>query len=58
MGPPKVNLIFPDEPRVDEPPWTTGPATLAGIDAHFGTGCSGSGENRSQANKSSCRSTW
>jgi hypothetical protein len=34
-GPAKVDLIFLDEPRVDEPPWTAGPATLAGIDAHF-----------------------
>jgi hypothetical protein len=34
-GPAKVDLIFPDQPHTNEPPWTPSPKNLAGIDAHF-----------------------
>jgi hypothetical protein len=34
-GPAKVDLIFPEEPHVHEPPWQPSEANLAAIDAHF-----------------------
>jgi len=34
-GPAKVDLIFPVEPHVDEPPWEPGAQNLDAIDAHF-----------------------
>jgi hypothetical protein len=34
-GPAKVDLIFPVEPHVDEPPWEPGTQNLDAIDAHF-----------------------
>jgi hypothetical protein len=34
-GPAKVDLIFPDEPHADEPPWQPSAENLAAIDAHF-----------------------
>lgn len=34
-GPVKVDLIFADEPRELEPPWTISVGTLPGIDEHF-----------------------
>jgi len=33
--PVKVDLIFPDEPHADEPPWKPSADTLAGMDDHF-----------------------
>jgi hypothetical protein len=35
QGPTKVDLIFPDEPHVDEPPWKPDGGNLDAIDAHF-----------------------
>ncbi|MGZ6557829.1 MAG: nucleotidyltransferase domain-containing protein [Actinomycetota bacterium] len=34
-GPIKVDVIFPLERHVDEPPWQPSATTLAGMDAHF-----------------------
>lgn len=34
-GPAKVDLIFPDEPHEDEPPWQPTRENLAAIDRHF-----------------------
>jgi hypothetical protein len=34
-GPTKVDLIFPDEPHSDEPPWEPAADNLDAIDAHF-----------------------
>jgi predicted nucleotidyltransferase len=34
-GPTKVDLIFPGERHVPEPPWTVAPETLEGIDRHL-----------------------
>jgi len=34
-GPVKVDLIFPGERHVHEPPWRPTAANLAGVDAHF-----------------------
>ena len=34
-GPAKVDLIFPDEPHDNEPPWEPNGANLDAIDAHF-----------------------
>lgn len=34
-GPAKVDLIFPDHPHTNEPPWTASRENLAGIEAHF-----------------------
>lgn len=34
-GPVKVDLILPDEPRVEDPPWRPEPDSLAALDAHF-----------------------
>jgi hypothetical protein len=34
-GPVKVDLIFPEEPHVHEPPWVPGAGNLAAIDAHL-----------------------
>jgi hypothetical protein len=34
-GPVKVDLIFPDEPHLDDPPWRPDADNLAAIDAHF-----------------------
>jgi len=34
-GPAKVDLIFPDEPHDNEPPWEPNAANLDAIDAHF-----------------------
>ena len=34
-GPAKVDLIFPDEPHADEPPWEPTASNLDAIDAHF-----------------------
>ncbi len=34
-GPVKVDLIFPEVPHADEPPWQVCADTLEGIDAHF-----------------------
>jgi hypothetical protein len=34
-GPVKVDLIFPDVPHIDQPPWQVCADTLAGIDVHF-----------------------
>ena len=34
-GPAKVDLIFPDEPHAEEPPWEPRAENLEAIDAHF-----------------------
>lgn len=34
-GPVKVDLIFPDEPHLDDPPWRPDRENLAAVDAHF-----------------------
>jgi hypothetical protein len=34
-GPTKVDLIFPDHPHADEPPWEPSRDNLAEVDAHF-----------------------
>ena len=34
-GPTKVDLIFPDHPHADEPPWEPSRDNLADVDAHF-----------------------
>jgi len=34
-GPVKVDLIFPDEPHLDDPPWRPDRENLAALDAHF-----------------------
>lgn len=34
-GPVKVDLIFPDEPHTDEPPWEPSRENLEAIEAHF-----------------------
>jgi hypothetical protein len=34
-GPAKVDLIFPDEPHSNEPPWEPGDCNLEAIEAHF-----------------------
>ncbi len=34
-GPAKVDLIFPDEPHTEEPPWQPNHGNLGAIDAHF-----------------------
>jgi hypothetical protein len=34
-GPVKVDLIFPDEPHANEPPWQPDRANLEAIEAHF-----------------------
>ena len=34
-GPVKVDLIFPDEPHLDDPPWRPNGENLAAIDEHF-----------------------
>jgi hypothetical protein len=34
-GPAKIDLIFPDEPHVDEPPWEPSRDNLDAIEAHF-----------------------
>jgi hypothetical protein len=34
-GPAKVDLIFPNEPHADEPPWEPSGENLAAVDAHF-----------------------
>jgi hypothetical protein len=34
-GPAKVDLIFPDEPHSNEPPWEPDPDNLDAIEAHF-----------------------
>ena len=34
-GPAKVDLIFPDEPHANEPPWQPNGANLEAIEAHF-----------------------
>ena len=34
-GPTKVDLIFPDEPHTNEPPWQPDHANLEAIEAHF-----------------------
>ncbi len=34
-GPAKVDLIFPDEPHTEEPPWEPNRENLDAIDAHF-----------------------
>ena len=34
-GPVKVDLIFPEEPHVHEPPWAPSAANLQAIDAHL-----------------------
>jgi hypothetical protein len=34
-GPAKVDLIFPEEPHENEPPWQPSAENLADIDAHF-----------------------
>jgi hypothetical protein len=34
-GPTKVDLIFPDEPHANEPPWEPNRGNLDAIDAHF-----------------------
>jgi predicted nucleotidyltransferase len=34
-GPAKVDLLLGGQPHQPEPPWTVGPDTLVGIDAHF-----------------------
>jgi hypothetical protein len=34
-GPVKVDLIFPDEPHLDEPPWRPDRENLVALDAHF-----------------------
>jgi hypothetical protein len=34
-GPVKVDLIFPEEPHVHEPPWVPSAENLAAIDAHL-----------------------
>jgi hypothetical protein len=34
-GPAKVDLIFPKEPHVNEPPWEPNPENLEAIEAHF-----------------------
>jgi hypothetical protein len=34
-GPVKVDLIFPEEPHLDDPPWRPDADNLAALDAHF-----------------------
>jgi hypothetical protein len=34
-GPAKIDLIFPDEPHTNEPPWQPSGENLEGIEAHF-----------------------
>ena len=34
-GPVKVDLIFPDEPHLNDPPWRPDRENLAALDAHF-----------------------
>ncbi len=34
-GPVKVDLIFPDEPHLDDPPWRPDRENLAALDTHF-----------------------
>jgi hypothetical protein len=34
-GPVKVDLIFPDEPHLDDPPWQPDADNLNALDAHF-----------------------
>jgi hypothetical protein len=34
-GPVKVDLIFPNEPNEDEPPWKPSSSNLTALDAHF-----------------------